>query len=68
MLAEFGNERHPNYPDQDTSPNFPGPARFDGPLHNEIPAPDRSVDNSTVWQPTTAGSTSRSCTSAPATR
>ncbi|HWD82733.1 MAG TPA: immune inhibitor A domain-containing protein, partial [Kribbella sp.] len=50
VLAEFGNERHPNYPDKDTSPNFPGPARFDGPLHNEIPAPDRSVDNSTVWQ------------------
>ncbi|TWD72525.1 immune inhibitor A [Kribbella amoyensis] len=50
VLAEFGNERHPSYPDQDTSPNFPGPARFDGPLHNEIPAPDRSVDNSTVWQ------------------
>ncbi|MFF0270501.1 immune inhibitor A domain-containing protein [Kribbella sp. NPDC004536] len=50
VLAEFGNERHPNYPDKDTSPNFPGPARFDGPLHNQIPAPDRSVDNSTVWQ------------------
>jgi immune inhibitor A len=51
ILAEFGNERHPNYPDQDTAPAIPGPARFDGPLHNEIPEPDRSVDNSTVWQP-----------------
>ncbi|GAB2669210.1 immune inhibitor A domain-containing protein [Kribbella swartbergensis] len=51
VLAEFGNERHPNYPDQDTSPNFPGPATFEGPLHNAIPEPDRSVDNSTVWQP-----------------
>ncbi|TDW54926.1 immune inhibitor A domain-containing protein [Kribbella pratensis] len=51
VLAEFGNERHPNYPDQDTAPSVPGPARFDGPLHNQIPAPDRSVDNSTVWQP-----------------
>jgi immune inhibitor A len=51
VLAEFGNERHPSYPDQDTSTNFPGPARFDGPLHNEIPEPDRSVDNSTVWNP-----------------
>ncbi|GAA1576034.1 immune inhibitor A [Kribbella sancticallisti] len=51
VLAEFGNERHPNYPDQDTAPNVPGPATFEGPLHNAIPAPDRSVDNSTVWQP-----------------
>jgi len=51
ILAEFGNDRHPSYPDQDTDPNTPGPARFDGPLNNEIPAPDRAVDNSTVWQP-----------------
>jgi immune inhibitor A len=51
VLAEFGNDRHPSYPDQDTDPNTPGPARFDGPLNNEIPAPDRNVDNSTVWQP-----------------
>ncbi|GAA0382070.1 immune inhibitor A [Micromonospora gifhornensis] len=51
ILAEFGNERHPDYPDQDTDPDVPGPARFDGPMHNEIPQPDRRVDNSTVWQP-----------------
>jgi immune inhibitor A len=51
VLAEFGNERHPSYPDQDTAPSVPGPATFEGPLHNAIPAPDRSVDNSTVWQP-----------------
>ncbi|MFG2099557.1 immune inhibitor A domain-containing protein [Micromonospora echinaurantiaca] len=51
ILAEFGNERHPSYPDQDTDPDTPGPTRFDGPLHNEIPAPNRAVDNSTVWQP-----------------
>jgi immune inhibitor A len=51
ILAEFGNQRHPSYPDQDTDPNTPGPTRFDGPLHNQIPAPDRSQDNSTVWQP-----------------
>ncbi|MGW6282732.1 immune inhibitor A domain-containing protein [Kribbella sp. NPDC055071] len=50
VLAEFGNERHPDYPDQDTAPSIPGPTRFDGPLHNQIPAPDRSVDNSTIWQ------------------
>ena len=50
ILAEFGNQRHPSYPDQDTDPSTPGPAVFDGPLHNSIPAPDRTVDNSTVWQ------------------
>ncbi|MEU4396294.1 immune inhibitor A domain-containing protein [Kribbella sp. NPDC023855] len=50
VLAEFGNERHPNYPDKDTAPAIPGPATFEGPLHNAIPQPDRSVDNSTVWQ------------------
>ncbi|MER6591702.1 immune inhibitor A domain-containing protein [Micromonospora purpureochromogenes] len=50
ILAEFGNDRHPNYPDQDTDPDTAGPTRFDGPLHNEIPAPNRAVDNSTVWQ------------------
>ena len=50
VLAEFGNERHPSYPDQDTDPNTPGPVVFDGPLHNAIPEPDRKQDNSTVWQ------------------
>jgi immune inhibitor A len=50
ILAEFGNERHPSYPDQDTDPDTPGPTRFDGPVHNQIPAPNRTVDNSTVWQ------------------
>lgn len=50
ILAEFGNERHPSYPDQDTHPATPGPAVFDGPLVNQIPEPDRTVDNSTVWQ------------------
>mgnify|MGYP001627457556 CR=1 FL=1 len=51
LLVEFGDQRHPDYPDQDTDPSWPGPARFDGPRHNEIPEPDRSVDNSTIWQP-----------------
>jgi immune inhibitor A len=50
VLVEFGNERHPDYPDQDTDPNTAGPAKFDGPLHNQIPEPDRSKDNSTIWQ------------------
>ena len=51
ILAEFGTERHPDYPDQDTDPATRGPARFGGPLHNKIPEPDRSKDNSTIWQP-----------------
>ncbi len=51
LLVDFGNQRDPAYPDQDTDPDTPGPARFDGPLHNEIPEPNRAVDNSTVWEP-----------------
>jgi len=50
ILAEFGNERHPDYPDVDSDPDVAGPQRFDGPLNNEIPEPDRAADNSTVWQ------------------
>ncbi|WP_328992565.1 immune inhibitor A [Kribbella sp. NBC_01245] len=50
VLAEFGNDRHPSYPDVDIAPAIPGPATFEGPLHNAIPEPDRTVDNSTVWQ------------------
>ena len=50
ILAEFGNERHPSYPDQDTSPATAGPQRFDGPLRNQIDKPDRTKNNSTIWQ------------------
>ncbi|MDQ1644821.1 MAG: immune inhibitor [Cryptosporangiaceae bacterium] len=49
ILAEFGNERHPDFPDKDINPATPGPVRWDGPLHNQIPAPNRAVDNSTDW-------------------
>jgi immune inhibitor A len=49
VLAEFGSERHPSYPDQDTDVATPGPTTFEGPLHNAIPQPDRAVDNSTNW-------------------
>jgi immune inhibitor A len=51
ILAEFGDERDPRFPDKDTDPTTPGPQRFDGPVHNQIPEPDRAVDNRTVWQP-----------------
>ncbi|MDQ3155655.1 MAG: immune inhibitor A [Actinomycetota bacterium] len=50
ILAEFGNERHPDHPDADTDPGTPGPTTFEGPLRNKIPEPDRTKDNSTVWQ------------------
>ena len=51
ILAEFGNQRDARYPDRDTNSRIPGPIRYDGPLHNQIPQPDRTVDNSTIWQP-----------------
>ena len=51
VLADFGNERHPSYPDKDLEPAIPGPTTFEGPENNKIPAPDRSVDNSTNWAP-----------------
>jgi immune inhibitor A len=50
ILAEFGNERHPSYPDVDSDPDTAGPTTFEGPLHNKIPSPDRAKDNSTIWQ------------------
>ncbi|MEU7904197.1 immune inhibitor A domain-containing protein [Actinoplanes sp. NPDC049118] len=50
ILAEFGNDRHPSYPDVDSDPFTDGPTTFEGPLHNKIPAPNRAKDNSTVWQ------------------
>nr|WP_203821677.1 immune inhibitor A domain-containing protein [Actinoplanes ferrugineus] len=50
ILAEFGDERHPDYPDVDTEPDVPGPTVFDGPRHNRITKPDPAVDNSSVWQ------------------
>jgi immune inhibitor A len=42
VIAEFGPADHP------------APILFSGvpgPLHNEIPAPDRNVDNTTIWSP-----------------
>ncbi|NNM44644.1 immune inhibitor A domain-containing protein [Knoellia koreensis] len=50
VLVEFGDNQYPD-------PRFQGPppdgstTDVTGPLHNEIPKPDRSVDNSTLWQP-----------------
>ncbi len=51
VIAEFGNTRHPAFADR-TAAGAPASDAlvFDGPAHNSIPAPDRSVDNSTLWQ------------------
>src|ERR1700754_2361779 len=50
ILAEFGDQRSPDFPDVDSDPDTPGPTTFEGPMHNAIPEPDRKKDNSTVWQ------------------
>ncbi|SDT24869.1 immune inhibitor A [Friedmanniella luteola] len=50
VLAEFGDQRDPAFPDRDTDPTTAGPTTWDGPLHNAIPEPDRAKDNSTIWQ------------------
>jgi len=39
VLGEFGTQIHPSY------------GGDPGPLHNQIPEPDRSVDNTTIWAP-----------------
>ena len=51
VITEFGDARHPSYPDTlpDGTPASDALV-FDGPLHNKIPQPDRKVDNSTLWQ------------------
>jgi immune inhibitor A len=37
-LSDFSNVSHPSYP-----------GGLPGPVHNNIPQPDRSVDNTTIW-------------------
>jgi immune inhibitor A len=39
VLGEFGTQIHPSY------------GGAPGPLHNAIPQPDRTVDNTTIWVP-----------------
>ena len=39
VIGEFGTQIHP------VTGGTPGP------LHNQIPEPDRSVDNATIWRP-----------------
>jgi immune inhibitor A len=51
IIAEFGNTRHSAYPDTIGGLPASNALTFDGPLHNSIPQPDRSLDNSTLWKP-----------------
>jgi immune inhibitor A len=60
ILVEFGGKEYDdsNLPDNVAPGTFdddaevpdPQPQRFNGPLHNQIPQPDRTVDNSTIWK------------------
>ena len=60
IIAEFGNNRHSSFCDAvDTDPAPPNPCAFpsdgspqtyEGPEHNKIAAPNRAVDNSTLWK------------------
>jgi immune inhibitor A len=62
IIAEFDNRRHTAFPDTAAGcpPGtvvgvncFPGdgtPQTFEGPAHNKIAAPNRAVDNSTLWK------------------
>ncbi len=56
VLAQFGNTRHSAYCDSTeadacAAPSDGTPQRYNGPRHNQIPEPDRSVDNRTLWKP-----------------
>ena len=59
VIAEFGNARHSSFCDAVANPAPPqpcafpsdgSPQRYDGPAHNAIDPPNRSIDNSTLWQ------------------
>ena len=67
ILAEFGNERDPAYPDVDSDPDTPGPTVFDGPLHNQIPKPGRRPTTRPSGRRTRTAPSTRRRTSAPAT-
>ncbi len=60
ILVEFGKKEYddsnlpssvePGTFDDDAPVADPQPMRFNGPKHNQIPAPDRASDNSTLWK------------------
>jgi immune inhibitor A len=47
VIVEFGDNR---YPDARFADGLTNAQRYDGPLHNQIPQPDRSKDNTTLWK------------------
>ena len=47
VIAEFGDTRHASFPD---NCSYCTAQTYLGPAHNSIAEPDRSVDNSTLWQ------------------
>lgn len=53
LLGEFGEGDDPTHGGIRNHANRHDPDNnaTDGPLHNEIPAPDRTVDNTTIWAP-----------------
>lgn len=54
IIAEFGQTEHSAYCDKGEECTYESDGsttRNNGPLHNQIPEPDRSTDNSTLWQP-----------------
>jgi immune inhibitor A len=49
VLVEFGDEQYPDARFQGPPPDG-STTDVTGPVHNEIAPPDRSIDNSTLWQ------------------
>jgi immune inhibitor A len=49
VIVEFGDEQYPDARFQGPPPDG-STTDVTGPMHNEIPEPDRAVDNSTLWQ------------------
>lgn len=49
ILVEFGDEQYPNALFQGPPPDG-STTDVTGPLHNEIPKPNRATDNSTLWK------------------
>ena len=56
IIVEFGDKQYAGSAGSAPAGTFLGPPKdgsttdVTGPLHNEIPQPDRAVDNSTLWQ------------------
>ena len=51
VLVEFGDNQYPTATESSSGPPPDGSTTdVTGPLHNEIPEPNRAVDNSTLWQ------------------